>query len=416
MAKPEAAHAGSFPLAFHSMRNISSPEDVEAKRRRYGGTVPYTAILEIPNDENVREYLPTAQGKQRKTKTAVHREMEQTLHDRPQDFGVLNGGLAIVSREVSIDDAHKTAYLKSPSLINGAQTQGVLKEYYEENLRRDRVPFPVSVHVEIIVTLDEDLIADVSIARNSQNAVDIISIVGRKGHLDDIGRSMFEANPLWKIRKSESDYGDVVDGFVPTEKLIMVLWAMVPPHLWPNARETENPSKAYTWVSKARCLRDFEKLYVAAHGGTVDKMFRNADREFARELYRFFVDAAPFAWSTYLRWKAHPDFAGSRLQDGITRDGSDIVDVADAIVFPILAALSVFVEHTAIGWTLVVPTTVFEEAELVDTVKILYRSRSIAHSAWALGKSADAWTQIYMTTAQAKRMAIKVHEKFGVTA
>lgn len=415
MPKP-ARSANALPVNFHTLRNISSPEDSDAKRRRYSGSVPFTSVLNIPNDENVRDYLPTAQGKLRKTKTAVHREMEQTLQDRPEDFGILNGGLVIVTRDITIDDQNRVAYLTNPSLINGAQTQGVLKEYYEDALRRDRPFFEVHLHVEIVVTNNDDLIGDVSISRNSQNAVNIISIVGRKGHLEELGASMLGTDGKYKIRKSESDYGDPENGFVPTEKLIMVLWALVPPSLWPHEREIDNPSKAYTWTSKARCLRDFEKLYVATHGGTVDKMFRNGDADYAHELYRFFVEAARLAWESYLRWKEHPSFAGSRLQDGITRKDGEIEDVADAIVFPILAALSVFIQKAGATWKLVIPTTVFEEKELVDTVKILYRSRSIGHSAWSLGKSPDAWTQIFMTTAQAKRMADKVAERFGVTA
>ena len=77
--------------------------------------------------------------------------------------------------------------MQKPSIINGAQTQGVLRDAAQEF--GDNFP-EVYVTFEIIVTKNEDLIADISIARNFQNDVQNISIAGSKGILNELEESL----------------------------------------------------------------------------------------------------------------------------------------------------------------------------------------------------------------------------------
>ena len=115
-------------IAFHSIRNISSPEDLENNRKIYSGQTTVNSILNIPTDENVRSYLVEAEGRQRKTPTSVHRAIQDTVINSPSNFSVLNGGITIVSRDIEIDEKEKILKLNKPSIINGAQTQGVLND------------------------------------------------------------------------------------------------------------------------------------------------------------------------------------------------------------------------------------------------------------------------------------------------
>lgn len=181
---------GVFYVPFHTIRNISSPDDLSQDRKIYVGHFPITSILDIPTDENVRDYLLEAEGKTRKRPTQVHRAILETLKNNAYNFSVLNGGLTIVARDFGIDEKKKILILNKPSIINGAQTQGVIKDFFKEHPSIIEEDFKAYIKVEIIVTSDEDLIASVSIARNFQNDVMTISIVGRLGQLDELEEAM----------------------------------------------------------------------------------------------------------------------------------------------------------------------------------------------------------------------------------
>jgi hypothetical protein len=106
----------------------------------------------------------------------------------PDQFSILNGGMTIVAQTAIVDDKEKVIRLTCPSIINGSQTQGELKRYFERfSGQPETVP---SIKFEIIVTGDTDLIAEISIARNFQIDVRAISIAGRRGQLDDLEESI----------------------------------------------------------------------------------------------------------------------------------------------------------------------------------------------------------------------------------
>lgn len=123
-----------FP--FHSFRNISCPEDVENDRKVFSGHAPVISILPLSTDENVRAYLLEAEGKQRRRETQVNREIRETLQNRPKSFSILNGGVVIVAHSHEIDEQKKVLRLTRPSIINGSQTQGVLKDFSQHSSAR----------------------------------------------------------------------------------------------------------------------------------------------------------------------------------------------------------------------------------------------------------------------------------------
>jgi AIPR protein len=172
-----AAHSAAFKLPYLSCRNISAPEDDDAGRKVYSGHARASSVLGLEDNENVREYLVDAQGKQKQTPTLVHQAIRKTLRDNPDQFSVLNGGMVIVARGVEVDDKNKVLLLREPSIINGSQTQGELRRYFAR--RQPDEEFEPSIKYELIVTHDDDLIAEISIARNFQNDVRAISIAGK---------------------------------------------------------------------------------------------------------------------------------------------------------------------------------------------------------------------------------------------
>jgi AIPR protein len=344
----------AYVFNYLSCRNISAPEDEAQNRKIYSGHAPSSAVLGLDDNENVREYLVDAKGKQRQRPTLVHQAIRKTLTDIPDQFSVLNGGMVIVAKKATVDDAKKTMYLEGPSIINGSQTQGELKRYFEA--AGGTPEYMPSIRFEIIVTSDADLVAEISIARNFQNDVRAISIAGRRGQLDDLENAMQADFPGTKLRKSESDLTG--DGeYLDTEKLIQVILALMPPvELQQLDDKFDASNKVFCYSQKTKCLKMYQRM---------------VDEE-PNSTYSCALDLAPIAWKLYNLWKSHQGFKGTGLRS-IEREGSQIIDVPDGIVFPIIAAHAAFVvkPHRNKKWQMVKPIS-FVDAELIDAAKQTY--------------------------------------------
>lgn len=373
-----------FAFSYNTLRNISAPEDGGTGRRVYSGNAPAASFLELPENENVRSYIVTAEGKKRQRLTDVHRHIRDTLQNKPEDFVILNSGIVIVARDVEIDEKGKLVHLKRPSIINGSQTRGELAHYIAEPSEFPK--FDVSCKFEIVVTDDDDLIAEVSIARNFQNDVATLSIVGRKGLLDEIEERLQKNYPGLQLRKSETQRSE---DYYDTEKLLQVITALVPAEIWPKEKERDDPKKVFTYSMKAKCLKDFQNIHSSAKDPKADQ------HKQAKELYEFYLDIAPTAHLLYEKWKKHPGFAGTGLRS-IERDGRQIVDVPDGIVFPILASLSAFAKRVGGKWQ-VSPPAVFNDLEIIHAAKAQYMN--VAHSnPWNMGKNQAIYSSLFQIT------------------
>ena len=384
MTARSSRRGSRIAFAYHTLRNISAPEDTEAGRRVYSGIAPATSFVELPEDENVRTYLVTAEGKKRQRLTDVHRRIRDTLENKPNDFVILNSGIVVVAREVEVDEKGKVIQLSEPSIINGSQTRGELKHYMEES---DGLPlFPVSCKFELIVTEDDELIAEISIARNFQNDVAKLSIVGRKGILDELEKKLQKKDPELQLRKSETERSD---DYYDTEKLLQVITALIPTELWPVQKERDDPRKVYTYSMKAKCLRQFQEIYEKAHNPNASDQTEN------KALYDFYLEIAPEARDLYEKWKSHPEFKGTGIR-AIERDNREIVDVPDGIIFPIIASLSAFVKRVRGKWQ-VAPPEVFSDGEIIRAAKAQYMN--VAHSnPWNMGKNQAIYSSLFQIT------------------
>lgn len=390
MQKNSAQKRKPTRFDFHSLRNLSSPEDAANNRKIYSGQAPLVSILDLPTDENVRTYLAEATGKLRKSYTSVHKAIKDTLLNYPENFTVLNSGIVIVARDIVIDEKEKFIHLYEPSIINGAQTQGVIKDLSED----DRLPKDTHIKYEIIITEDEELIAEVSIARNFQNDVLAVSIAGRLGQFDDLEKSIQKVYPNYTLRKSESEYPnghDVID----TEKLLQVITSLIPQELWMRSGEPEIPNKVYTYSMKAKCLKEFQEIIKNS------KSSEDNSREYAA-LYKFYLDIAPHAWTLYNKWKTHQGFAGTALRS-IERNGREIVEVPDGIVFPIISSLSVFAEKKNGTWKLNIPSDKIDKI-LIETAKRSYIEIA-DHNPQTMGKSKACYSSLLQISSLFKSLS-----------
>lgn len=380
----------AITLPYSCIRNISSPEDTNCGRRVLVGQIPITAIIDIPTNENVREYLLEAEGKIRRRPSQVHRAILNTLRNDPENFSVLNSGLVIVAKEAKIDDKDFTITLTKSSIINGSQTQGVVRDFLTELTKNNEDIPGIHVKFELIVTDDDDLIAETSIARNFQNNVMAISIIGRLGQLDELEKAIQKQRPDVKLRMSETQLSD---DYIDTEKLLQVLIALIPPQLWPNESEQEDPNKVFAYSQKTKCLKFFQEVHVKATE-------QNDPASLA--LYKFFLDIAPTAYDLYHQWKSHQGFQGTRLWS-IQRDGREIVDIPDGIIFPILASLSAFMKKSKKSWEYSPPER-FNDEEIVKVAKQAYQQ--IARSnPQTMGKTKACYSMIYQITSLFSRLS-----------
>lgn len=372
-----SASAKDYEFRYVTCRNISAPEDEELGRKIYSGHAPSSSVLQLEDDENVREYLVDAKGKQRRSPTLVHQAIRKTLRDTPDQFSILNGGMVIVARSAIVDDKAKVIHLNRPSIINGSQTQGELKRYFDG---RDGNPDVVpSIKFEIIVTEDDDLIAEISIARNFQNDVRAISIAGRRGQLDELEAAIQKKFPNGKLRKSETDL-TTDDEYLDTEKLIQVIFALLPETMMKKLDQTDPANKVFAYSQKTRCLKLFQRLV----------------EEGPDEVYKCCLDLAPIAWSMYVDWKAHQGFRGTRIRS-IEREDGAIIEVPDGVIFPILAAHSAFVrQEKGKSWSVKKPSKL-TDGELIAAAKQAYMDIA-GHNPQSMGKSKACYTSLLTIT------------------
>jgi hypothetical protein len=373
-----------YSFKFHSLRNISCPEDTQNDRKIYSGQAPVSSILGLPTNDNVRDYLAEAEGKQRKTSNSVHKAIRETLTERPEIFSILNGGIVIVAQDVEVDEKEKEIKLFKPSIINGSQTQGVLNYL----AKIGRLPDPeVHIKFEIIVTADQDLIAEISIARNFQNDVMAISIAGRRKQFDELESSFRKTFPHLRLRKSETQLPS--DEVIDTEKLLQVIAALVPAELFQRGSD-DYPNKVYTYSMKARCLKEFQEIYTNVNDPKEHDKYK--------DLYQFYIDICSTAYILYSKWKSHPGFAKTGIKNGVIRDEKyHIIEVADGIIFPIISSLSVFARKNKNNvWQIDLPT-LLDERELIQAAKTALMDMA-AHNPQTMGKTKACYSHLLQIT------------------
>jgi hypothetical protein len=377
--------AKEYLFRYTTCRNISAPEDDKQGRKIYSGHAPTSSVLGLEDNENVREYLVDAKGKQKRKPTLVHQAIRKTLHDRPDEFSILNGGMVIVARGATVYDKERVMHLDRPSIINGSQTQGELQRYFKDFA--DNPEIVPSIKFEVIVTDDDDLIAEISIARNFQNDVLAISIAGRRGQLDELEKAVQKDFPEKKLRKSETDL--TVDGeFLDTEKIIQVIFALLPETMMAKLDVLADASnKVFTYSQKTRCLKLFQRLV----------------EEGPADVYKCCLDLAPIAWCLYEQWKAHQGFRGTRIRS-IEREDGIIVEVPDGVIFPILAAHSAFVTQNAAKIWVVQKPKMFLDTELIEAAKQAYMEIA-DHNPQTMGKSKACYSTLVRITAIYARLA-----------
>lgn len=388
MSKHHHGHAPSrLNLSYQLLRNTTSPDELFTGVKSFVANLSAFEILKLDTKENLRSYLAEYNSSKR---NRVHEAIENTIKTEPERFITRNSGFVIAAAEIEVDDSKKIIRLREPSIINGAQSRGEIQRWVEENYgdEYDTEEPPFYVRAEIIVDPDADEVVETAIARNTATPVKSISQAGARGHLDDLEKAVRKIRPDIKIRKSETET-DVYD----TRKILQYTRLLMPPSV--SGRDSA-AEKLRAYKNPEQCLTDFSDWY------------ENQSKDSAaRRKYDFTVQIAPYAIGEYEYWERHDEWNGQYIWDETKKGGracrrdkttKKIIWVSPGLVFPILGAMSEFVEEKSPGkWTITKPK-LFKPAEMIT--KAVAQFRSADSDPMIMGRSPGAYDalRIYPST------------------
>ena len=394
--------AGRVQLRYETIRNLTSPEEKSNGARSYFANVPIEELLKLDTVANLRDYIPDHPGKQR---TLTHKAIGETLRQKQDRFIQLSGGITVSASDVEIDDNKKIIVIKKGSIINGAQTQGEIRMFLDELAEQGEEP-SFHARVEFMVDPDEEFIVETAIARNTSTNIQRVSMYGKKKYFDEMNLRFQRTFSDKQLSKSETDTGD---DYVDTQRVLQVLWAMMPEHLLPKSARSTAEARLKSYKNRNYCLIDFEADVLAKD----DPEKSAAERREAQSRYDYFVAMVGKAWREYLKWRHHEGWKGQYLKDNTRavrrKDGS--LTVADGVIFPILSAMSQFVVlNPKTGrWTLKVPAF-FEDEEMIEAA----REQLSGHDGNPMLMGRDA--AVYETLALIPKMVIRLAKRVGQDA
>lgn len=354
----------SVQISYQLLRNTTSPDESESGVKSFVANLSAFEILKFDTKENLRSYIPEYNARKR---TSVHDAIRDTILQASNRFITRNSGFVISASSIEVDDNKKQLHLTDASILNGAQSQGEIKRWYEETFGNDPATAadltPFHVRVEIIVDPDSEQVVETAIARNTATPVKSISQAGARGHLDELQASIKKVMPSVVIRKSETDI-DVFD----TRRILQYARLLMPLDVSKNDTTSE---KLRPYKNPEQCLADFSKWY--------EERSKNPD---SKRKYDFTVQIAPYAIQEYEYWESHDAWNGNHIWEETKKGGracrrdksGKIVWVSPGLVFPILGAMSEFVVEVDEGrWEIRRPP-LFRPKEMIQRAVAQFRS------------------------------------------
>ncbi len=343
----------SCVLNYDIIRNLTSPVEKDNGVQTWFANISARQVLGLGTTDNLRSYIAEHSSAKR---NAVHKQMADTIARMPDRFINRNSGITITCMNCIIDDNKKTATLSGASIINGAQTQGELKRYFENLDEEDETDF--LVRAELIMDPSHESIVEIAIARNTATSIKSVSQASARGYLTELKHSIETGLPGETLQMSETD----TEG-LSTQNVLQYARLLMPKEVLGNAPQAKN----FAYKQGGKCITDFSSW-------ARDRQ----NNEQAALLHDFIVDIAPIAVKEYRRWELHDGWNGHRLHERgkkndkpqggrpVRRDTKTgkVNWVAPGILFPVLSTLSAFVVHKGGHWTLEAPA-LFRESELI---------------------------------------------------
>lgn len=371
-----------FELGFHTFQQINTKKDSEEhKRTLFVGLFNAKSVLTIPQQGNVRDYLKKGKDGKNKVTSGNHAQIYTSLLNKRDEFHFLNGGITITADSIySRDNNNKKIVLLNPQIINGAQTRGVLKTFFNEYKDAQ-----VLVKIELILSSSaskNQFFDDISIARNQQTAVKLLSIAGKRGLLDKLDEVTSKA-----LKKNESQ-GDKYD----TEKLIQLIFAIMPESILEKAfpKRKDLRDRSFIYSSKATIFKKFIEIAETEKPNDNSILF-DFIHEISDDVQNLYDKIRSNQFPLITReLDSLSSFKGKGYKISSSKNGSRKLTILDGVIFPIFACMSILVEGDQGSFSIVN----YNDDILQQITKniITYSNIDEHNNVQTLGKSKSSYT------------------------
>jgi len=348
----------SIVINVNRVNNTTSREEKEHGSMHYIVSCPMKEIFKINIDANLRDYYGSEDSV--KNNTAIHREIRDSFEDNPTRFIQRHTGFTVVCSEIEVPATKELGInpitLTNSSLINGAQSQGLLKEISEEyGGQLDNT----NIRIEIIVEKNLDEVREIAIARNTSNNVSVLSRMGHKGDFNDLQRNMWDV-----LGKGNGDIqtSETMPG-VSTQTLLQVIKAMTPEELELNYKGLKK-SAVTAYSSKMGVLTEFRKMI--------------EDPKQYEDMLNYFHTFSGYAWKEYQSWLTDKDwipFQKKVEKIGKYNDEKGEILMQWAIICPTLYGLKNFLVQKSGKW-MIDPPSNFNRKDYMSFIFDLFKKEA----------------------------------------
>jgi hypothetical protein len=326
------------------VKNTTSPEEKKNGSMHYTIVCSLKEILNLNVFENLR--IAYTSDESIKRITPKHKEIYQSFEDAPDRFIQRHSGFTVICNEIKVSSPQEyginTVTLDNASLINGAQTQDLLKNLLEDYEGVEAYE-NVNIRVEVLVEKAHDERIEIAIARNTSTNVSNLSIMGKKRYFDplEIGVTNILGNDH-RLQKSETDDG------IPTQTLLQTLRTMTPKEIRDEYKSLkDSPVKSYS--GKAMVLNEYKDMVDAEADGRVK------NSRFESSVLNYYRSFAGYAWIEYGKWSSDKDWiplwkkSDNYKKIGKYNQKDDSFDLTWAILCPLLYGLQHFLYEEKSG-------------------------------------------------------------------
>ena len=326
------------------VKNTTSPEEKRNGSMHYTIVCSLKEILTLNVFENLR--IAYTADESIKRITPKHKEIYQSFEDAPDRFIQRHSGFTVICNEIKVSSPQEyginTVTLDNASLINGAQTQDLLKNLLEDYEGIESYE-NVNIRVEVLVEKAQDERIEIAIARNTSTNVSNLSIMGKKRYFDplEIGVTNILGNDH-RLQKSETDDG------IPTQTLLQTLRTMTPKEIRDEYKSLkDSPVKSYS--GKAMVLNEYKDMVDAEANGRVK------NSRFESSVLNYYRSFAGYAWIEYGKWSSDKDWiplwkkSDNYKKIGKYNQKDDSFDLTWAILCPLLYGLQHFLYEEKSG-------------------------------------------------------------------
>ena len=326
------------------VKNTTSPEEKKNGSMHYTIVCSLKEILNLNVFENLR--IAYTSDESIKRITPKHKEIYQSFEDAPDRFIQRHSGFTVICNDIKVSSPQEyginTVTLDNASLINGAQTQDLLKNLLEDYEGVEAYE-NVNIRVEVLVEKAQDERIEIAIARNTSTNVSNLSIMGKKRYFDplEIGVTNILGNDH-RLQKSETDDG------IPTQTLLQTLRTMTPKEIRDEYKSLkDSPVKSYS--GKAMVLNEYKDMVDAETEGRVK------NSRFESSVLNYYRSFAGYAWIEYGKWSSDKDWiplwkkSDNYKKIGKYNQKDDSFDLTWAILCPLLYGLQHFLYEEKSG-------------------------------------------------------------------